>query len=604
MVATRGSRGLHREAPRDPWTRSRAAAILAALLLAASAVAVYAPVFDYPFVEYDDDRLLLASPAIRGGLSATSIGWAFTSVWEANWAPLTWISHMLDFSLHGNDAGGHHRTNVALHALNVLLLFAALRSATGATLRSALAAGLLALHPIHVESVAWISERKGLLSTAFGLGSYWAYLRFGRSGSLAARNLAVALLLLGLLCKAMLVSLPLLFLLADVWPLRRARFGSPAPGETAARLPLAALLVEKWPFFAVAALSALATFAAQSAGGAVRPLEALPAGERIGNALVAYVLYLWKLVWPAQLSVFYPHPSLPGGTFWSPFQIAGAVGLLAGLSLGVARAGRPALLAGWLWYLVALLPVSGLVQVGSLAMADRYAYLPAVGIYTGITWTLADLALRGGAVVRSAIAGLAGAALLAAGIAASRQVATWRSSESLFRHAIGATRANYSMHYNLAHVLKEQGRIEEAIAEYEEALAIYPDMARAHFQLANTLLGQNRIDAAIEHYRAAVETGPGFAAAWEALGNALIRKGDLPGALAHYRRNVELRPDLAESHVVLAHLLRIAGQLDAAVQEYEAAARLAPHDPRWREAADLVRAIQRGEAPPDVDAPP
>ena len=568
-------------------SRERLIPVALAAGLAAIAATTYASTTGFPFVAYDDDIRLLSNPAVRAGVTWEAITCAFTSMWDANWSPLTWVSHMLDFSLYAADAGGHHAMNVALHATNVALVFLALRAVRGESLGPALVALLLAIHPIHVETVAWISERKGLLSSTFAFAALWCHASdLGRDVP-RHRALSLFLFALGLMAKPMLVSLPFVVLL----------LGRLAPAPAQGR-DLRRELRALWPWFALAAVSVAITLGPQQQGGAIREFGALPLLPRIANALVASVLYLGKLVWPVDLAPFYPHPNLPGGTPWTALQVLGAAGFWAVVGALLAWSRQRTAAIGVAWYWITLLPVIGLVQVGNQAMADRYAYLPAIGIYLAVVCTFVD-ALRGAPKPLGVAAGTAAAVGIGTlFLAAQDQIAVWRSSETLFRHSAAVTDANYSMHFNLANTLKRKGRIEEAIEHYRIAIEIYPGMARAHFNLANTLAAEGRVDEAATHYRAALAVIPDLQAARNALGRILVQRGDLAGSLAHYREEVARQPRSLAAQITLGHLLRMSGDLAGAADAYEAAAELSEDGERWRREARAVRA-QLAETRPD-----
>jgi tetratricopeptide (TPR) repeat protein len=574
-------------------TRDGAIAGLLALLIGAAVVAVYAPVADFPFVAWRDDTGLLQNPVVRSGLSADSLGWAFTSTWGSSFGPLAWASHMLDFTLYGSDAGGHHLTSLLLHALNAMLLFGALVSATGARLRSAAVAALLALHPIHVESVAWVSERGGLLCATFGFASLWCHVVHVRRDSPVARRFALLFLALSLLAKPMFVTLPLLFLALDPWPLRRA---GAAGSETAGGASLARLAIEKWPYLLLAAVAAGVTLAAHVQAPAVAGDAATPLPARVANAAVSVALYLWKLAWPAKLAVFHPYPAAGDGVGWSALAVVVSLAALAVIAALALRLRQPALRAGLLWYAIALLPMLGIVPIGPQAMADRYAYVPAVGIYLALVFAVAELFARRSRARQIAGAALVCALLVSLALVSRGQLQTWRSSEDLFRHATEVTRDNAAMHFRLAITLEGRGRIEEALEHYRKAVEIRPDLGDAHYRLANALLATNQLDAADVHYREALRAGVEYAN--DMIGLLLVVKGDLPAALAHYREEVRRRPRLAEAHAMLAHVLGLAGDLPEALREYRAAADLAAEPSRWLAEVEALERRIRGEAPP------
>lgn len=544
----------------------RHAVLLTILSLVALTLVPYAQVVGFDFVSWDDDRLVYRHPVVGEGLSWEGAKWVFANPISANWTPLSWLSHMLDVELYGENAGGHHLTSLLLHALNTLLLFGLLRSLTGAIGRSALVAALFAVHPLHVESVAWISERRDVLSTAFGLGSLWAYGIWAREGPLAAYLLSALLLGLGLMSKPMLVTLPVLLLLVDYWPLRRTQ-------------GLRRLVVEKVPFAAIVLAASAATLWTQGSGAYMPGTSALTLDARAANAVVSTLLYLIQTAWPSGLAAFYPHPNLPGGAEpWTALQTAAAALVLIAVSSAVYRGRRHRyLVTGWLWYLIALVPVMGIVQVGKAGMADRYTYVPLIGIFIALVWAAHEgIALR----ARAPRAAMLGAILLvvAATVASLSQVATWRDSITLFRHGVSVTEGNYTFHFNLANEYRNSGDVERARTHYGRALEIYPTMGKAQLNLADLLFRNGELDAAIEHYgavaghrslgerglrglaRAAyardgsnavvlallgkrIAASPDQWALHAAVGNLRAEDGDREGAIAAYRRALEIEPE-------------------------------------------------------------
>jgi tetratricopeptide (TPR) repeat protein len=525
------------------------------VLLFAATFAVYAPVRSFDFVNYDDPVYVRDNPHVRAGLTPGSIGWAFTSGEAANWFPVTRLSHLLDAQLFGMRAGGPHLVNVLLHALAALCLFLFLRRATGVRWPPAVVALLFALHPLHVESVAWVSERKDVLCAFFWFLALWAYVRYAARPT-RGRYLAVLLpFCLGLMAKPMIVTLPLVLLLLDFWPLRRwPRFA------------------EKLPFVALSAAAAIATYLVQRESGAVRTLAVFPFGLRFENTLVSYAVYLAKVIWPSRLAVFYPFP--PAIPLWQPVV---AATILAGISLLVwrARAAYPYLLAGWLWYLVTLAPVIGLVQVGAQARADRYLYVPFVGIAIMLAWGGADWLRR----VPRAAAAIAVCAILPCAAVAEAQLQFWKNSESLFEHAIAVTGDNYIAQHNLGAALAEvPGRSSEAMAHYREALRIQPDSAAGHLDLANILANAGRLPEAVSEYQAAERIEPDSATLHTNFGNALAKlPGRLPDAIAEYRAALRDRTGEAAAHNNLgAALAQVPGRLPEAIEEFRAALRSQP----------------------------
>jgi tetratricopeptide (TPR) repeat protein len=495
---------------------------------------------------------------VRGGVTLPGLEWALTSGAAANWFPVTRLSHMLDGQLFGLRSGWHHLASVGWHALAAALLFAFLARATRARWPSAWVAFLFAVHPLHVESVAWVAERKDVLCAFFWFLALWAYVRYAERPGRGRYAAVLLLFCLGLMSKPMIVTLPFLLLVLDAWPLHRL-------SRTAVR--------EKIPFFALAAVSAVATYLVQQASGAVKEMAGLPLGLRVENALVSCAIYCLKTVWPAGLAVFYPYPA--GFAWWMVAAAALAVAAITALTLRSFRS-APYLAAGWFWYLVTLAPVIGLVQVGAQARADRYMYVPMVGLSIMLAWGAADLARRRPATRRPiAIAGIATG--LAAAALSAAQIQHWRNSETLFRHALEVTADNYLAEHNLGSYLLEAGRLSEATTHLEAALRIRPDSAQARSDLASALARiPGRLGEAIVEYQAAVRRLPDSAVLHNNLGAALAQTpGGMPEAIAEYRAAVRIDPDYAEAHNNLASALaQTPGGLPEAIAEYRAAVRI------------------------------
>ncbi len=587
-------------------------------------VAVFWPATGNDFIWYDDDFYVTANVWVREGLSPAGIHWAFTTFHEANWHPLTWISHMLDVSLFGLNPFGHHLVSVLIHALNTALLFLFLLRASGAAWRSALASALFALHPLHVESVAWVAERKDVLSVFFWMLSMIAYASYARKPG-ARRYLALlACFVLGLLSKPMILTLPFVLLLMDFWPFGRwgsaaaARAGSPA-GRSSLRVQL---IREKIPLFVLAGISVLVTLHAQKTGGTVGTFEEYPLAVRITNALAAYVSYLGTTLWPRDLAVIYPHPrALP--PLW---QVLSSLALLAGISLAAFKSVRrwPCLAVGWLWFLGTLVPVIGLVQVGLQARADRYTYLPLVGIFIALSWGGADVLRRRGSVLLSL--GVATVILSSLVWATRSQIAWWRNDSSLLEHAIEVTENNWVAHLTLAVNLEKQGRSVEAQEHYDAMKRIKhdfvmahaskgiqlsgaesgeqvdqahggearPDRARESYLSGNELVRQGRHREAVGHYDAALRLAPRDAQAHNNLGVALAGLGDHGGAAAEFREAIRLRPEAAEPHVNLGNILALQQNLEGAASSYRRAIKLHPESVEARlNLADLLLAQGR-----------
>lgn len=540
----------------------RRTAVLAgvALALAALTFAAYGAALGFEFVAFDDPDYVTENPRVLSGLSRANVAWAFTTGHASNWHPLTWLSHMLDAELFGTGAAGPHATNVLLHAANALLVFFGLLRVVDreAIARSAAVAALFALHPLHVESVAWVSERKDVLSTFFFLLAIGAYAGFARRGGGARFAVTAILFGLGLLAKPMVVTLPFVFLLLDYWPLERLP-----------RTPARRLVIEKLPFFAMSLASAAATFAVQAATGAVKNVEVFPLGARVGNAIVSYAAYLADAVAPAGLGAFYPHPALPGGAGIGAGEVALAALVLAALTaialVAAARFGRRYALAGWLFYLGTLVPVIGLVQVGLQARADRYTYVPLLGVFVAAAWGAADLARRAGPRARVAGAVAVAGASVAMAVATRAQAATWRDSVALFERALAVTENNYPTRYNLAHVHASAGRVDEAIAEYRRALAIHPGDPGSNNNLGSILRergaadlaagrveeGRRLIAEARSHFEAALAGRPANARALANLGHCEAQLGNPDAAIERYERALAIDPGLAAARNAL-----------------------------------------------------
>jgi tetratricopeptide (TPR) repeat protein len=558
----------------------KARAVILCSLLVLATLAAYWPVRNAAFTNFDDPLYVTNNPHVFRGLTADGLAWAFTSLHAANWHPLTWVSHMLDCQWFGENAGAHHLVNVSLHMLNALLLFYFLLKATGAFNRSAWVAAVFALHPLHVESVAWISERKDVLSTFFFLLTLVAWRRRNSEFRIPNSELrstsdlrplstdlwywgALLLFVLGLMCKPMLVTLPFVLILLDYWPLRRfsdrAGFGR--------------MVLEKWPFFLLAAASCVVTFLAQSKGGAVVRMEHTSLGARSLNAGISYVEYLVKCFWPVNLGPFYPFPReivLGEGL--------GAIGLLVAITAACIwqRRGRLYLLMGWLWFLGTLVPVIGLVQVGGQALADRYMYIPSIGILIGVAWGVADVLsrLRLGRAVGLA---LAGGTAASCGLATWVQAHYWRDSISLFERALAVSPENNTLAlHNLAHAYALAGNQQEAVRLYTECLRLAPDYAQAHYNLGNTLGMMGKLDDAMAHFYQAIRYKPDYEQAYYNLGNAFAQLGKLPEAQSNFTAALRYKPDYAEAFVRLGNTLELLGEADAATTSYLRALAIRP----------------------------
>ena len=563
--------------PRPSSARSWQAVAVAVALVALTVVA-YAGVRHMQFVPLDDQGYVYENPHVTAGLTAASLRWALTTGDQANWHPLTWLSHMLDVQLFGVNAGDHHVTNLAIHTLNTLLLFFLLARTTGALGRSACVAALFAVHPLHVESVAWIAERKDVLSTLFWLLTTGAYVWYVRAPGRWRYAAVVAGLALGLMSKPMLVTLPFVLLLLDVWPLGRISFGRVPVGSAGARARAArertalGLVREKVPLFVLAACSSVITVLVQARGGAVGSVDLLPIGLRVANALKSYVMYLVKAVWPTGLAVFYPYDrSIP---LW---QSCGALAILAAITWLVIRARqrRPYLLVGWLWYLGTLVPVIGLVQVGTQSMADRYTYVPLVGVFVMAVWGAADVLARWPG-RRIALPTAAAAIVIACTVATQAQVTHWQDAWALWTHALAVTHDNQAAHLGVGAMMGMQGRNEDAVAHFREALRIDPNFPAAHRALGLALTELGRFDEAVEHLSVAVRLQPTSADGQDKLAVALAKQGKFGDAIPHYLEALRLDPSRAAAHRSVGVALMMFGRAEEAIAHYQNALRLQP----------------------------
>ena len=572
--------------------RGRTQTIVIYLFLAAISLVVFGQTIRYDFVNFDDDLYVYNAPAIQAGLTAQGIALAFTSQHARNWHPLATLSHMLDCQLYGLKPGGHHATNVILHIITVLLLFRVLREMTGAVWKSAIVAALFAVHPLHVESVAWVSERKDVLSAMFFLLMLGAYVRYARGPSMTRYLLVAVLFAAGLMSKPMLVSVPAILLLLDYWPLRRFEQPSSTTGKTkvvnSGNQPCTRqwLFLEKIPLFVLAGGSCVATFVLQKrATGAIPPLPFL---WRVENAFVSYMIYVWKTLWPTHLAVFYPHPNntLP---IW---VVILAMMLLLAITVSaiVFRNKRPYVFTGWSWYLVMLMPVIGLIQVGEQGHADRYTYLPHIGLFLLAVWFAADVAAVRESRSRFATA-TAAVIILALASAAFIQASYWRNSETLWTHALDVTSDNDVAHNNLGYLRVDQGELDKAIAHFEAALEIRSRKLDPHYDVGSAFVQMNLADAlarkgqpdeALVHYEEAIRLQPNYANAYYNRGNVLFTKGRIDEAMADWEKTLQIQPNDADAHTCIGNAFLRQSSPKEAIAHYEKAMALAPGDPHSR----------------------
>ena len=590
---------------------------VAAFLLIAT-FAVYWQAGGNEFIAYDDDLYVFDNPFVRGTFSLATLKWAFTTFHAANWHPLTWLSHILDAQLFGLNPAGHHLMSVALHAVNAVMLFLLLVRLTAATWRSAVVAALFALHPLHVESVAWAAERKDVLSTLFYLLSLYFYAGYAEHRNTGRYILVLSTLAIGLMAKPMLVSIPLVMLLMDYWPLKRFE----ARADTDGQIPGSGgssywcLLKEKIPFLVLVAISSIVTLYAQHNGSAITTLENTPLTTRLGNAVLAYQGYLEKMFWPRGLAVFYPYPEALAG-----WQVLGAIGLLSAVTIMAIRQRRnmPYLMVGWFWYLGSLLPVIGIVRVGLQSMADRYTYIPLTGIFIMLVWWVSDVS-KGWAGRRSLLAALSIVVLISCSVLTWRQLAYWKNSTALFTHALDVTQYNYIAHCILGDTFEQEGTMEKALAHFNAAVSIAPWSEYARIKQGTVLknqgrlyesgvvfndiivknpnsnfsrinLGiimalQGRLEEALYNFEIAVKLDPRSAAGHYNMGLTLSKLGRQNEAIEQYQKALRLDPSNAECHNNLGILFMDQGNIDEAIQEFAEAVRLKP---------DFVDAISNQE---------
>jgi protein O-mannosyl-transferase len=584
------------------------------LFLALAVWAVFGQTRRHEFITYDDRLYVYDNPAVTQGLSWRGVAWAFTHSLSANWHPLTTLSHTLDCQLWGLNPGSHHLTNVLLHAATAILLFLVLRRMTGVLWPAAFAAAVFAIHPLRVESVAWVAERKDVLSGLFFMLTLWAYAQYAQQSIVSSPSsvvrsdratdpaprftlrasrfyaLSLAFFALGLMSKPMLVTLPFVLWLLDYWPLGRMQRAEAKMknAEAGARLHArrstfpwqppfifhhsSFIILEKIPFLLLSAAACVAAVLAQKQ--AIVTVQEVDFPARMGNALLAYTAYLGQTLYPAGLAVLYPHP----GSRLPVWRVGLSVLALLLISAGVlaGRRKHPYLLVGWLWYLGMLVPVIGLVQVGVQARADRYTYLPQIGLCVLVAWGAVDLCgcwrYR-----RLALGGAAAAVLCGLLAGAHAQTEYWKNNISLWTHALACTSENSMAHYNLGLALAMQGKLPEAINHYERALQLNPDFAEVHNNLGDVLTIQGKLAQAARHCERALQLNPDYAEAHNNLGIVLAMQGNLPEAIPHYERALQLSPDSAEAHNNLGNALIIQGKLAEAVQHCQRALQLNPN---------------------------
>jgi tetratricopeptide (TPR) repeat protein len=587
------------------------------LFLVVATLAVYWQVLDNDFVNYDDDYYVTENTHVNKGVTFDSLTWAFTSPHASNWHPLAWVSHMIDCQLYGLNPRGHHLTSLLFHVANTLLLLLILVRMTGTLWQSSFVAALFALHPLHVESVAWVAERKDVLSTFFLMLTLWGYTIYVKKGGVRRYLLVVLFFVLGLMSKPMLVTLPFILLMLDFWPFGRLGLIRDTRNEVTGHHTdegpnVFRLLWEKVPFFALAVGSSVVTFIVQERGGAVKLLEMYSIQTRIINAFVAYTEYIVNMVWPVKLAVLYPHPgsSLP---LWKGVVAGLALVLITVLVIRKARK-VPYITVGWFWYVVTLIPVIGIVQVGAQAMADRYTYITLIGLFVIIAWGANDLLSKW--LYRKICLGTLAAIIFPVLIVLTwKQVQYWENSITLYKHTLKHTSNNYLIHNNQGIALREQGRAEEAVKHYLHALRSNPDYAQAHYNLGNAYAGAGKYKEAIEAYKKAININPDYVLAHYNLGVAYAGAGKYKEAIEIFLQVLKIDPDNVQAHSNLGAAYVGSGKYKKAIEAFLQTLRIDPDNAlvhynlgiaygvlgKYKEAAEAFKQVIRIN-PDDADA--
>jgi Tfp pilus assembly protein PilF len=559
------------------------AKVLICIFLMVATFCIYSQVQDHEFINYDDYQYIRDNLKIKSGLSSESVSWAFTTFYGSNWFPITWLSHTLDYQLYGLNPKGHHLTNLFFHIANALILFIVLSRMTGKLWQSGFVGAMFAFHPLNVESVAWAAERKNVLSTLFWLMTMWAYTHYAAKPTIKRYGLVFLFFALGLMSKPMLVTLPFVLLLLDYWPLRRLKFEQERGGNetseknTAKRSETFRLVLEKIPLFLLTTGLSIVTFIAEKSIGAMNAAENLTFSARLTNAMVSYLEYLKKMIWPEKLAVFYSHP---GNTLavWKGILCGMALVGITIISIRLIRK-APYFAVGWLWYLGTLVPVIGIVQIGGQAMADHYAYIPLIGIFIIVAWGVPELIPKGRykEKVLSVSAGIIIPLLL---VTTWWQVSHWKNSITLFKHAIRVTDKKYPtfavIHNNLGNTLFADRKIEEAISHLKIAIKLRPNYIKAHNNLGIALFADQKNEGAISHFKMAIKLSPNHTQAYHNLGIALFANRKIEEAISHYKTAIKLNPNYTNAHYSLGYALVQKGEMKEAVHHFRETLRLKP----------------------------
>ena len=568
------------------------------IFLVISTLTVYWQVKDHEFVNYDDDVYITSNLNVQTGLTRESVYWAFTTSHYANWHPVTWLSHMLDYELYGERPRGHHLTSLFFHIASALILFIVLSRMTGELWRSGFVAAMFALHPLNIESVAWVAERKNVLSTLFWLITMWAYIHYTEKPSIKRYSLVSLFFVLGLMTKPMLVTLPFALILLDYWPLRRFKFLQERDSSAILEKNIAKeseflrLVLEKTPLFLLALASSIVTFIVQKTGGALNAMETISLPARLNNALISYVKYLGKVMWPEKLAVFYPHPENTISV-WEGILCGTALLGITIISIRLVRK-APYFLVGWFWYLGTFVPVIQIVQTGVHRMADRYAYIPLIGIFIVIAWGVPELISKWRC-KEKVLSISAGVVIFVLMVVAWVQVGQWKNSITLFKHAISVTEnqyPNFALVYdNLGFALAKKGDIGAAMTHYKTAIKINPNYANAYNNFGTVLAGQESLKEAITHYKTAIKINPNLAKAYNNLGHALGKKGDIDAAITHYKTAIKINPNGVKAYINLGAILSRISKFEEAKTYYKEAIRIKPnsHIARYNLANTLSR---------------